>query len=149
MSFQNAWETNKSCVFCAVLLFCCSATPSFVNLPLFCEFEQLGSNSLPIVTKEFVRRGRGGGVVTATKCSKMSKFGEHHRNLGQILLLERNLASEGSFCIFPYRQNLDTRKNCHCCDSTAACLDTFDILHDTMASRIYAYIFLVHFWVKR
>ena len=146
MSFQNAWETNKSCVFCAVLLFCCSATPSFVNLPLFCEFEQLGSNSLPIVTKEFVRRG--GGVVTATKCSKMSKFGEHHRNLGQILLLERNLASEGSFCIFPYRQNLDTRKNCHCCDSTAACLDTFDILHDTMASLIYAYIFLVHFQVK-
>ena len=141
-------QTKVAC--CALwLLFCCSAsTPSFVNLPLFCEFEQLGSNSLPIVTKEFVRR-EGGGVVTATKFSKMSKFGEHHRNLGQILLLERNLASEGSSCIFPYRQNLDMRKNCHHCDSTAACLDTFDILHDTMASRIFAYILLVHFRVKR
>ena len=132
-------QTKVAC--CALwLLFCCSAsTPSFVNLPLFCEFEQLGSNSLPIVTKEFVRRGRRCGA----KCSKMSKFGEHHRNLGQILLLERNLASEGSFCIFPYRQNLDTRKNCHCCDSTAACLDTFDILHVTIWFRAHMRIF---FW---
>ena len=109
-----------------------------------CHFS-VNLNSLAQIPSQLWQRslsGEGGGVVTATKFSKMSKFGEHHRNLGQILLLERNLASEGSFCIFPYRQNLDMRKNCHCCDSTAACLDTFDICM-LQWLRVYMRIF---FW---
>ena len=70
-------QTKVAC--CALwLLFCCSATPSFVNLPLFCEFEQLGSNSLPIVTKEFVRRGAGEWWLpqNVAKCRSLANITE-------------------------------------------------------------------------
>ena len=70
-------QTKVAC--CALwLLFCCSAsTPSFVNLPLFCEFEQLGSNSLPIVTKEFVRReGEWWLPQNVAKCRSLANITE-------------------------------------------------------------------------
>ena len=63
----------------------CLATPSFVELPLFCEFEQFGSNYLSHCDKGGSDGHELGFVVPEDMCVK------HHENSGQYCP-ERNLA---------------------------------------------------------
>ena len=103
---MNMLLTKKNVLCFALFLFCCSAAPSFVKLPLFHEFEQFGSNYLSHCDKGVCQSVGGsdghelGFVVPEDMCVK------HHAKFGSILPREKS--GRDSFCIFPLNRQILT-----------------------------------------